>query len=200
MTSEARDGTPFSQRTTEAEVSSHDVSMPSTSWAILSPPVVEESRDQRSIHRRVPIVGPDYALHNDAVPIQQKALRHPGGLVDLLHLGAPILQQVEGQTQVLAEGPDILGRPLVDAHGGNLESIRSEGMVQALHGGHLDPARLTPGGPHVDQGDCSPVMAPETDRIAGGEVHGVKVWRPRSHRNLLYVGSVSGQDGRADGQ
>src|SRR5215213_4712921 len=126
MISEASEGTPLSQRTSEAEVSSHEVSMPSTSWPILPPSLVEESGDQRAIHRRVPIVGPDDARHNDAVPIEQKALRNSGGLIDLLHLGAPILEQVEGQTKVLAEGPDILGWPLVDAHGRNLESIRSE--------------------------------------------------------------------------
>ena len=43
-------------------------------------------------------------------------------------------------------------------------------------------------------------MASQSDRIAGGEIYGVKVRRPRADRDLLHVWTVSGQDGRADGQ
>src|SRR6185503_7020081 len=200
MISEASEGAPFSQRTTEAEVSSQEVSIPSTSRAILLSTLVEQSRDQRPIHRRAPIVSPDHAFHDYALTIEQEALRNPRCLIDLLHLGAPILEQVEGETEVLAKGPDVLGRSLVDAHGGDFESMRSEGAIQPLHGGHFDPAGLTPGGPHVDQGYLSPVTASQTDRITGGEIHGVKVRRPGADRDLLHVRPVSGQDGSTDGQ
>src|SRR5581483_5996417 len=143
-----------------------------------APALVQQPLDQRPVHRGVPVVRADHPLHDHAPPVEQEALRHPGGLIDLLDPAGAVLEQIEAEPEPLAEVPDLDGVALVDAHRRDAEPAGSERPVELLHGRHLDPAGLAPGGPDVHQRDRAAIAVPEAHRVSGGEVHRPEVRRP----------------------
>src|SRR2546428_418991 len=51
---------------------------------------------------------------------------------------------------------------------------------QALHGGHLDAARLAPRRPHIEEDDLAAVVG-QRDAAAGRQARGPELGGPRSH-------------------
>ena len=61
--------------------------------------------------------------------VDQEALGHAGGLIDLLHVPAAILKKVEAEAEVRAKVAHVLRTPFVDTHRGNLESAGREPLI-----------------------------------------------------------------------
>src|SRR5688572_17930022 len=90
----AMEPTPPSARSTAAEVSSQDVSMPRIQPGTLALGLGEKALHRAAVGGRAPVMGADHPLDQDAPPVEQKALGHARGLVEPLHRAAPVVQDV----------------------------------------------------------------------------------------------------------
>src|SRR2546422_7110807 len=74
----------------------------------------------------------------------------------------------EREPQLTGERRDDRVAALIDAHRQDLEVLPSaEPLMQALHGGHLDAARLAPRRPHIEEDDLAAV---DGQRDAAAEI------------------------------
>src|SRR5437867_12285375 len=144
-------------------------------------PLRDQSPDESFVHRAVPFRRPDHLLHNHAVPVDHPALGHARRLVGPLDGAGLIVQDVEREPQLARERGDDLVAALIDAYRQDLEVLPSaEPLMQALHGGHLDAARLAPRRPHVEQDHRAAVVG-QRDAAAGRQARGPELGGPRSH-------------------
>src|SRR5687767_8892648 len=93
-----------------------------SAWA--SAGAVEKPLDEPAVYRRVPVVLADDPLDDHALPVDQEALGHAGGLIDLLHPAGRVVQDVEGEAQLRREVADFRGVTLVYAHRRDPEASR----------------------------------------------------------------------------
>src|SRR5882724_3003773 len=163
-------------------------------------PFVEQAFDQGAVDRRAPVLRPDHALHDGALAIEQEALGYPGGLVGLLDGCRAVLQEVEREMERLAEVAHVGRIALVDADGSNLEPARAERVVESLHGGHLDLARLAPSGPDVHQRHAALVPVTQRHGVTGREIDDLEVRRPSPDRHRRVLRPVLDQCGCADSE
>src|SRR6266568_4181106 len=149
---------------------------------------IEQPPDQRLVDGAIPLRRADHLLHDDAVAVDQEALRHPRGLVAVADRAARVVQNVEREAHVVHEGHDLAGpllfggveRVAVDAHRHDPEVGARELLVQPLHRRHLHAAWRAPGGPHVQQDDLAAVIG-QRGRAAAAQVRAVKRRRRSAH-------------------
>src|SRR5688572_33497275 len=99
--------TPPSARSTAAEVSSQDVSMPRIQPGTSALGLGQEALHRAPVGGRAPVVGADHPLHQDPAPVEQEALGDAGGLIKPLDGSAPVVEDVEGEAELLGEGDDV---------------------------------------------------------------------------------------------
>src|SRR5919106_6172686 len=88
----AMEPTPPSARSTAAEVSSQDVSMPRIQPCTLALGLGEEALHRAPVGGRAPVVRADDPLHQDAAPVEQEALGDTGRLVQALDAPRPVVE------------------------------------------------------------------------------------------------------------
>src|SRR5688572_1131359 len=184
MTRLSSTGRPSATRRTAAEVSSQLVSMPRTRLV-----ATEEIGHQAPVGGRAPGMLPDDFLHDHAVLVQQQALGDAGGLIDPLDISALVVEDVEGEPQLLDERRHVARVPVVDAHRDDPEAARSQLLIELLHRRHLGPAGNAPGGPDVYQGHLALAGLVQRDRILGAEPDRGVVGRPAAHFDALDLGA-----------
>src|SRR3989449_3420424 len=141
----------------------------------------DQSPDEGFVHRAVPFRRPDHLLHNPPLPVDPPALGHARRLVRPLDGAGLIVQDVEREPQLTGERRDDRVAALIDAHRQDLEVLPpAEPLMQALHGGHLDAARLAPRRPHIEEDDLAAVVG-QRDAAAGRQARGPELGGPRSH-------------------
>src|ERR1044071_8989468 len=148
MTRLASAGRPFSVRSTAAEVSSQLVSMPRTRLI-----ATEQLGHQALVRDGAPGMLADDLLDDDPLLVEEEALRHSGRLVDLLDVAAPVVEDLEGEAQLVRERAHLLDVTVVDAHGDDAEPLRPELAPHLLDGRHLRAAGNAPGRPDVDEAE-----------------------------------------------
>src|SRR5512135_166403 len=136
--------------------------------------LIEQPPQQHVVDGGVPLRGADHFLHDDAVAVDDEALGYAGGLIGLLDLARPVVQDIEAQPQLPGEGAHRARVVRIDAHRQDAEVGPVEAAPQPLHGGHLDAARLAPRGPDVEQQDL-PAVVGQPRGAAGVEVDGVEL-------------------------
>src|SRR6266540_4413933 len=144
---------------------------------------IEQPPDDGLVDGPIPLRRADHFLHDDAVAVDQEALRYAHRLVARPNRAARIVQDVEGEAHFVHERHDLVGaflcggveRIAVDTHRQDAEVGARELLVQPLHGGHFDAARRAPSGPHVDENHLAAVIR-ERHRPAGAEVGRVELW------------------------
>src|SRR5690349_16252436 len=137
---------------------------------------MDEGANEVHVDRSIPLDRADDLLHDDPVPVDYKALRNSGGLVEVLNVAALILQDREGQAERPGKRRDPARVSLVDAYRHDPEGGIRHQVVQTLDGRHLDPAGLAPRGPDVDEQHLPPVIR-DRSRPARGQIDGVKIRR-----------------------
>ena len=127
--------------------------------------------DSLDVFGGIPLTGPDVALHDPAVPVNQKRLRHAHRLVGLIYALIEIQHDREGEPVRVLER--LHGAFFViDRHSDQLEAITRQRSVEPLHSGHLALARLTPSRPEIHQDNSA---AKRVERKG----HGAAVGRPK---------------------
>src|SRR5881396_2896800 len=127
---------------------------------------IEQAPDDGLVDRPVPLGRADHLLHDDAVAVDQEALRHAGQLVGAPDRPSRIVQDVEREAHLVHERHDLAGsllgggveRVAVDAHGHNAKIRARQLLVQPLHRRHLDAAGRAPGRPDVDEDHVAAVV------------------------------------------
>src|SRR4026208_821363 len=176
MTRLAMTGRSSSRRRTAAEVSSQLVSMPRMRLV-----TAEEVGDDALIRGGCPGMFADDLLDDHAVAVEQKAFRYPGRLVDPLDVAARVVQNLEGEAQLVHEAADVLRVPVVDADRQDAQPLGPQLAVELFHCGHFGAAGDAPGGPDVDQGDLAFRLLLDRDRILGAQAHGAVIRRALTH-------------------
>src|SRR5947207_2760736 len=139
---------------------------------------IDELADEELVHGSIPLRRADHFLDDDPVPVDHKALRHAGRLIDRLDAPALVLEDVEAEPQLPHELHDRARVAIVDADGDDREVGSGELPVESLERRHLDPAGRAPGGPHVEQDDSAAVVR-ERRRPSRPQVHGAERGGPR---------------------
>src|ERR1041385_6186216 len=101
MTRLRSEGRPFFRSRTAAEVSSQLVSMPRIGLV-----ATDGAGPEARVGSVAPGVLPDDLLDDEGLLVEEEALRHAGGLVDLLDAHAQVVQALEGETVIPGEAPD----------------------------------------------------------------------------------------------
>src|SRR4051812_14561348 len=96
-----------------------------------------EAFDKPTVDWRVPVLGPDQPLNDDALTVEQEALGDSGRLVDLGDPVTAILEKVEIEAKLTAVGSHIVRAPLIDTHRSDLEPRWSERLVDLFHRRHF---------------------------------------------------------------
>src|SRR5580765_7707879 len=112
------------------------------SWNTLAR--IEQPANQILVDGRVPVGGADDLLHDDAVAIDDEALRNAGGLVNLTNRAVLIVEDLKRQPHIPHEPGDDRRVLLVHADRDELKVGARELVVQPLHRWHLDLTRGTP--------------------------------------------------------
>src|SRR5712691_1035988 len=95
-------------------------------------PAIDEPPQQGLVHWAVPLRGANDLLDDQPVAVDHEALWDTGRLVDLLDRPRPVMQDLEGQAEVLGELAHHRGIVLVDADGHEPEVGAGERPLQAL--------------------------------------------------------------------
>src|SRR5687767_10648578 len=160
MTSDFCDTSSPEPSSTAAEVSSHEVSIPSiVVMSLLTGRLGQEPFYQSSMVRGVPVRGGQKLLPDDAVPPDDESFRIAEDVVLLDDLLFRIVENLECEFVLFherANGRGVAG--VIDAHCENLESLRREVAVERLDARHLDAAGKAPRRPHVDHHDLTAVI------------------------------------------
>src|SRR5256886_7945399 len=140
---------------------------------------IDELPDEQLVHGSIPFRRADHFLDDDPVPVDHEALRHAGGLIDLLDAPTLVLEDVEAQPQLPHELHDPARVPVVDADRDHREVRSGELPVESLERRHLDPARRAPGGPHLEQ-EGPGAVGGQRGRACGAQDYGEDRGRPRT--------------------
>src|SRR5690606_5800273 len=97
-----------------------------------------------------------------AEPVDYERFGNTSHSVGLVDLSTRVEPNREGKPHLLREGSDVSAEPssaVPKANGSTYadrDDFQTPGpviLIQCLHGGHLFPTRLAPGGPHIQQDD-----------------------------------------------
>ena len=123
--------------------------------------------DSLDVFGCIPLTGADIALHDAAVPVDQKRLRHAHRLVGLVHALIEIEHDREGELVLVLER---LHNALfvINRHCDQLEAITWQRRVEPLHSRHLALARLAPGRPEIHQHNPAAKRLERKERDAVG--------------------------------
>src|SRR5438477_7283776 len=160
---------------------------------------IDELADEELVHGSIPLRRADHFLDDDPVPVDHKALRHAGRLIDRLDAPALVLEDVEAEPQLPHELHDRARVAVVDADGDDREVGSGELPVESLERRHLDPAGRAPGGPHVEQDDSAAVVR-ERRRPSRPQVHGAERGGPRPDADQVELRPDLGRQHHAEHQ
>src|SRR5437588_201899 len=159
-----------------------------SSCPTLARTLIHEPPDEGFVDRAVPLGGPDHLLDDHAVGADDPGLGDARGLVRLLDGPRLVVQDVEAEPQVARERGDDRVAVLVDAHRHDREAAAPELAGQPLERWHLDPARLAPRRPEIQQHHPAAIVR-ERGGAPGGHVPGVEIRRPRSDAEQVDLGT-----------
>src|SRR5207247_9909658 len=87
---------------------------------------IDELSDEDLVHRPVPFRRADHLLDDDAIPVDDEALRDAGGLINPLDGALLVLEDVEAEPQLAREPQHHARAAIVYAHGDALELLTRE--------------------------------------------------------------------------
>src|SRR5450432_2358238 len=148
----------------------------------------EQLGDDGAVGRAVPVRRPDDLLPDDAVACDHERLWYTGGLIVVHDLSRRIIENLEGQPELLHECANLLFEAgVVDADGDDLEPLRPHRLMQLLDRGHLIAARQAERAPDVEKHDLPLVIRKGLRARRRVDRRRMKLWRLRSYRHRIQL-------------